>query len=220
MRDAADGYMYRSIRTGAPYACAQTRASRANNLHVPPPRADQTDGCTMEPYRHHVAGFFARPAEAENALSGLIARGLRHDRLLLLKAGTPPADAAPLTDSQRVRDDMLSDGAIGAAVGTGIGALAELALVAANVSLFIASPLVAPLVMLGWGASLGGFIGATAGAGSDAGTKDGKFAALIHDGVASGQTILVAETHSAEETAFTEQVMQAAAGDTEDLART
>ena len=60
--------------------------------------------------------------------------------------------------------NMLVDGAIGTAVGTavgtGIGALAQLALVAANVTLFIASPLVAPLVMLGWGATALGHLSA------------------------------------------------------------
>ncbi|HRH14125.1 MAG TPA: hypothetical protein PK225_07210 [Azonexus sp.] len=53
----------------------------------------------------------------------------------------------------------LVDGAVGTAVGAGIGALAQLALVAGSVSLFVASP----LVMLGWGARLGAFVGAEAG---------------------------------------------------------
>ena len=68
---------------------------------------------------------------------------------------------------------MLVDVAIGTTVGAGIGGLAE---VAVNVSLFGASPLLAPLVMLGSGASLGGLLGATAGAVtstvSDAGSKE------------------------------------------------
>lgn len=76
----------------------------------------------MDQYRHHVSGFFAHRAEAEGAVSTLVGRGLGRDRLLLF------------------------DGAIGTAVGTGIGALAQLAIVAGGVSLFVASPLVAPLI--------------------------------------------------------------------------
>ena len=51
----------------------------------------------------------------------------------------------------------------------------QVALVATNVSLFIASPLLAPLMMLGWGASIGGLLGATVGAvkSADSGTAAG-----------------------------------------------
>jgi hypothetical protein len=105
------------------------------------------------------------------------------------------------------------DGAIGTAVGSGIGVLAELALVAANVTLFVASPLVAPLAMLGWGASLGGFIGAAAGAGS----KGGNFSTLIQDAIASGQVVVVAETRTEQETAIATEVIQALVGQSTDL---
>lgn len=80
----------------------------------------------------------------------------------------------PKTDSNARLKDMLVDVVIGTTVGAGIGGLAEVA--AANVSLFGASPLLASLVMLGSGASLGGLLGATAGAVtspvSDAGSKE------------------------------------------------
>lgn len=174
----------------------------------------------MSPYRHHVSGFFARYQDAESVHRTLLARGIPANRLQLLGAGTPPPSALPQTDSNRVLDDILTKGAIGTAVGTGVGALAELALVAANVSLFVASPLIAPLVLLGWGASLGGFIGATAGAGSDVGSRNGKFPALVHDAIASGQTVLIAATHSEEETAFALKIIMAASGDIDDQVKT
>ena len=170
----------------------------------------------MNPYRHHVSGFFAHYKDAESVHRTLLARGIPASRLQLLDAGPPPTSALPRTDSNRVLDDILTNGAIGAAVGTGVGALAELALVAANVSLFVASPLIAPLVLLDWGASLGGFIGATAGAGGDDGTRNGKFSALLHDAIASGQPVLVAATRSEEETAFALKIIMAASGDIDD----
>lgn len=83
----------------------------------------------MSEFRHYVSGFFA-------------------DRARLVE---PP-------QSKSVLKDVLVDGAIGTAVGTGGGALAQLALVAANVSLFVASPLLAPLSMPGCAASLGGTV--------------------------------------------------------------
>ena len=88
---------------------------------------------------------------------------------------------------------------------------------AANVSLFIASPLIAPLVVLGWGASIGALVGASAGASAGAGNKHGWFSDLVHDAVVSGQVVLVAKTRSAEETSTAREVIQAAVGECKDV---
>jgi hypothetical protein len=171
----------------------------------------------MHEYRHHVSGFFARRQEAERAVSRLIDQGLPRSRLHLLEAGSVPPVVAPQSDSNAVLKDVFVDGAIGVAVGTGIGALAEFALVAANVSLFIASPLIAPLVMLGWGASLGGFVGGAVGAESHGGDKEGKFSTLIRDAISSGQVVLVVETRTQQETAVAGEIIKASVGDYEDI---
>lgn len=167
----------------------------------------------MDQYRHHVSGFFPHREDAEGALSRLVDGGLPRDQLQILDATSVPGATATPASSNEVLKDVLVDGAIGTAVGSGIGVLAELALVAANVTLFVASPLVAPLAMLGWGASLGGFIGAAAGAGS----KDGNFSTLIQDAIASGQVVVVAETRTEQETAIATEVIQALVGQSTDL---
>jgi hypothetical protein len=171
----------------------------------------------MSTYSHHVTGLFAGRDNAQNALDGLVKRGLPRERLQLFDALTAPP--APKTQSNEVLTNVLTDGAIGTAVGTGIGALAEVALVAANVSLFIASPLVAPLVMLGWGASIGGLLGAAAGAQKDVKHKEGWLADLVRDAIASGQVVLVAQTLTPEETATAKEVIDAAVGESKDVAR-
>ncbi len=83
--------------------------------------------------------------------------------------GSPPPAAEDGSDA--VLKAVLVDGA----VGTGLGALAGLALVATNVTLFIASPLLAPLMLLGSGASVGGVMGAMAGASGDAENEERLF---------------------------------------------
>jgi hypothetical protein len=95
------------------------------------------------------------------------------------------------------------------------------ALVAANVSLFIASPLLAPLAMLGWGAGIGGLIGATAGAtksdagsvAAGAGNKPGWLSELVRDAISNGQIVLMADTRTPQETAIARAVIQASVGD-------
>jgi hypothetical protein len=98
-----------------------------------------------------------------------------------------------------------------------LAAQAEVALVAANVSLFIASPLLAPLALLGWGASLGGLVGATVGAKVSSGKKEGWFSDLIRDAIANGQFVLVAETLRKQETAIAREVIKNSVNDYKDL---
>jgi hypothetical protein len=195
------------------FGVAHTAQSAGAKVRAHLPNAAHAKENTMDDAIHHVSGFFPHRADAERAQARLVAQGLSPERLHVLAASSLPPVVPPKATSDGVLKDMLVDGAIGTAVGTGIGALAELALVAANVSLFVASPLIAPLAMLGWGASLGGFIGATAGAGD----KKGGFSALIDDAIASGQFVLLAETRSAQELAIARTVIETAVGDCTDV---
>lgn len=138
----------------------------------------------------------------------------------LFEAESGPAVAEIKGENNEVLTNVLVDGAIGTAVGTGIGALAQLALVAGSVSLFVASPLIAPLVMLGWGASLGAFVGAAAGATTGVEHKDGWLSDLVRDAVASGQVVLVAQTRTMEETETAREVIEAAVGEFKDTVST
>jgi hypothetical protein len=172
----------------------------------------------MNDYRHHVSGFFANRDDAERAVSTLVDLGIPGGQLHIFQTdAAEPASNAPKEDSNAVLKDVVVDGAIGTAVGTGIGALAEVALVAANVTLFVASPLIAPLAMLGWGAALGATVGVAVGTQSrpapDKLQKEGWLSALVRDAIASGQIVLVAQCHTERETAIAREVIQASVGD-------
>jgi hypothetical protein len=168
-------------------------------------------------HHHYVSGFFASKEDAESTLSALIAKGLPAERLNIFKTNLDPSVSKTEAKSNEVLKDMVVDGAIGATVGTGIGALAEVALIAANVSLFIASPLVAPLALLGWGASLGAMAGATIGSKVGADDKGGRFSDMIRDAISNGQIVLVAETTTEDETALAQKTIQAAVGNHKDI---
>jgi hypothetical protein len=170
----------------------------------------------MDEYLHHVSGFFAHREQAENTLSRLVEQGLPRERLRLFANDPAASDSAPKEGSNAVLQDVLVDATIGTAVGTGIGALGSVALAAASVSLFVASPLVASLMLLGWGASIGGLIGAAAGATPGAGDKEGWLSDLVGDAISSGQVVLVAETRTVQETAIARDVIQASVGGSKD----
>lgn len=172
----------------------------------------------MDAYRHHVSGLFAHREEAANALSRLVEQGLPREQLQVFAADGGATAKELKGENSEVLTNVLVDGGIGTVVGTGIGALAELALVAANVTLFVASPLIGPLAMLGWGASLGAVIGGVVGAQTGVEHKEGRLADLVRDAVASGQVVLIAETRTEQETALARQLIGAAVG--EDVAST
>jgi hypothetical protein len=163
----------------------------------------------MKTYRHYVSGFFAHRDEAEKVVSKLFAAGLPLIRVHLFdKEALPPTHAAT-ESSDLVLKDIMVDGAIGTAVGTGVGALLTIGAVAANFTLFIASPLIAPLAMLGWGASIGGLVGASVGAAE----KAKPLSDLIHDAIISGSLVVMVETISAEETQIAGKIFKEAVGD-------
>ena len=63
-------------------------------------------------------------------------------------AARPPADIGQDEDSKEVLKNVEVDGTVGTAIGDGV--LGEIALDAANVSLFVASTVMVPLAMIGW----------------------------------------------------------------------
>ncbi len=162
----------------------------------------------MDKYIHHVSGIFSHRDAATSALSRLFDKGIPQKRMQLFDSNSTLPASSQLAKSNEVLKDMVVDGVVGTVVGTGIGALAEVALVAANVTLFVASPLIAPLALLGWGASLGATIGATIGAKVSSEKKEGWFSELIKDAISNGQVVLVVETLTKHETEIAQEVIK------------
>jgi hypothetical protein len=166
----------------------------------------------MNEYIHHVSGFFADHDDAETTLSTLAEQGLPRERMHIYSDNNNLSSPEQEAKSDRVLKDILVDGAIGTAVGTGAGALTTVALTAGSVSLFFVNPLVAPLMLLGWGASIGGLMGAITGAAAGSENKEGWLSDLIGDAIANGQVVLVVETRNEQETATAREVIKDAVG--------
>lgn len=144
---------------------------------------------------HHVSAVYPTREEAEAVRGRLIGSGLGAGALdILHEQALPSGDEG----DDEVLKDVLVDGAVGTAVGTGVGAVGTVVLWAADVTLFVASPVIAPLAMLGWFAGLGGVVGALAGARvhePGAGRTEGRFSDLVRDAIKSGHVVLVARTN-------------------------
>jgi hypothetical protein len=172
----------------------------------------------MASYQHRVSGFFVKREEAEIARTALMHRGIPEQQLVLYSNDQAERKPPAPVDSTDALKDILVDSAIGTAVGTAIGALGEIALVAASVTLFVASPLIAPLAMLGWGAGMGAVVGAVAGS-TRINKEGGKLSDLVTDAIQIGQVVLVATTDSEQQTGIAIDVIQLAVGSYQDEAK-
>lgn len=156
----------------------------------------------MHDYLHRVYGIYETRHEAERINRELMAQGFAREQLELLDKTQPDRELLP--DSDEVRNEVMADGAIGTVAGAGVGVLGEAALAAVNVSLFVASPVVGTLTMMGWGAMVGGLIGASIGAGSQ---QTRRFSDLVHDAIDSGYAVLIAYAESENQAAAAQAVI-------------
>jgi len=159
----------------------------------------------MEQYLHRVLGFYAMRSVAESVSDLLIRHGVPAGKLIILEPDQDGASLETKADSDDVLKELLRGGAIGTLVGALAGAAGTVALAIANISLFIASPVLGALYLIGWGASLGAFIGAVAGSQS----SKGDIADLVRDALASGQVVLVAHTATEQQTTHAQQIIGA-----------
>ena len=168
----------------------------------------------MTPYQHCVSGFLVKQEEAEMALAELMHRGIPAQQLALYVQDPQDLQSAASAHHPVVLKSARGDRAVGAAAG----AVGDMALAASSVTLFVASPLIAPLAMLGWGASLGAVVGAVAGSICFS-KQDGKLADLVADAIQSGQVVLMVTTHSEQQTSLAIDIIQSAVGAYQDEAR-
>lgn len=172
----------------------------------------------MTPYQHCVSGFFVKQEAAESALVELVHRGIPAQQLALYVQDSQDLQAAASTHSPAVLMDTRINPAKGPAVaaGSAMGDARDVALAAHSLTLFVASPLVAPLAMMGWRASLG--VGAVAGA-ICFNKPDGKLADLVADAIQRGQVVLRVTTHTEQQTGVAIDIIQSAVGIYQEEAR-
>lgn len=163
----------------------------------------------MSNFPHYVSGFFERRDHAETIVNQLKKQGLTKERIFIVDEETALPERKAADNSDNVLTEIIVDGAIGTAVGTGVGALLTVAMIGANVTLFVASPLIGPLVMLGWGASIGGLVGASVGAAENV----KPLSTLVHDAITKGGTVVIVEALNEEEANKARGIFKAAVGD-------
>ncbi|WAC44459.1 hypothetical protein OU997_19870 [Pseudomonas sp. SL4(2022)] len=169
----------------------------------------------MDLYHHHISGFFSQRSSAEQALAQLIQRGMHSEQLHIFSSGiqAQPEQVAQTSRNRQWRDRLI-DIAIGMAIGIGIGALIAVALIVSEARLLYTSALLAPFALMGMGAFMGGALGSVIGASASTGLQHGKLTKRLDKTV---DVVLLAQTHSAQETTLAREVIKATAGLVKDI---
>jgi hypothetical protein len=162
---------------------------------------------------HRISALYADVAAAQHVRATLLRNGFAADAIEIRQHLDADADAhAPTDSSDDVIKEVLVDSAIGAALGAGIGAIGTVVLITTSVTLFVASPLIAPLALMGNLATVGGLLGGAFGAAD----KETPFSAVVTEALAAGNVMLLVKTHNADENTLAKKLISASLNDVAD----
>ncbi|MDT8387524.1 MAG: hypothetical protein RQ736_08425 [Thiogranum sp.] len=117
----------------------------------------------MRRYAHKVVAIYPDAATAEDALLALKHARLGDSEVVQLMPGATNIDRAVQPEPDTSRDTMKRQTVTGGAAGTATGALIAGATEVLAPALFVSAPVVGPLIVLGYGALIGGIAGAVRG---------------------------------------------------------
>jgi LytS/YehU family sensor histidine kinase len=160
----------------------------------------------MKKYCRHVSGFFSNRDQAEAICSTLVNSGIDKEQLTLRRTNLVSNLSG---DTDGITTAMLTSimGTIvtGTAIGAVIGVTAGLAL--NPVDAYSATPLITPMILIGWGASMGAFIGAVIGAKQ----KNQHLTKMGEETILYRQFTVIVETHDRQQTSTVKSIMDVAA---------
>ncbi|MHB1678510.1 MAG: hypothetical protein ACYCSS_13455 [Sulfuriferula sp.] len=149
----------------------------------------------MENNIHKVAGIFATEEDTHTARNLLLEHGMSPNHINIIVPDDKLIDKKIEPDGDGVAKTVVKDAFIGSAIGGGVGAAGAAAMAAASITLFVASPVLGPLALMGWGAMVGAFVGA----GKGVGIEEDQFADMIKDVTNNGQYVLIVHTFTESE---------------------
>jgi hypothetical protein len=148
-----------------------------------------------EHYPHKVAAIYPDTAAAEAAVIALGDDEADDIKVMKLAPDAGDIDSAIEPERQATRDAVAKDTVAGAATGTAAGAVTAGVAAALTPALFVSAPLVGPLVVLGYGAMIGGTVGAIRGLK----LRENMLSGLVKDALKAGYHVVI--VHAASEDA-------------------
>lgn len=153
-----------------------------------------------------ISTLYPNPASAVRVQTNLIVNGFKASAIVI----TPHPlqnEVIKSTSRRRSREilrEIMRAGAIGTALGIGVGAIGTVVLMTTSVAAFIASPLLAPSALMFNLATVGFLLGAAVGAAN----KGKSYSALVSNALAEGQVLLAIKTQGVYENSLANKIIQ------------
>lgn len=140
-----------------------------------------------ESYPNKIAAVYPDKAAAEAALNALNLARLSGIRITLLAPRAGEVDLAIEPEVEETRNTVVENTLTGGAAGTATGAAVAGATAMLAPALFVSTPVVGPLIVLGYGA----LIGSTAGAIRGLRVRETLLAGLVKDALKAGYHVVL-----------------------------
>ncbi|MFO8003836.1 hypothetical protein [Thioalkalivibrio sp.] len=157
----------------------------------------------MESYdfTHELAGIYADKDAAQKAYQAFIEAGFDASEVRLITPDQAPEDSDAVSqdiepESGGTRDQIVKDTVAGTAAGGTAGAVGAGAIGLMAPMLFAAAPVVAPLIVMGYGAAIGGMAGAITGLH----VEKTRLAGIVEDALKGGFWVVL--VHGRDEAAY------------------
>lgn len=148
-----------------------------------------------ERYPYKVAAVYPNNAATEAAVHALNLTDLGDIEVARLEPGSSEIDVAIEPERAETRDTVVKDTVAGGIAGTAAGAGLTGAAALGAPALFVSAPVVGPLIVLGYGAMIGGTVGAIRGLK----LRENMLSGLVKDALKAGCHVIV--VHAASEDA-------------------
>lgn len=149
----------------------------------------------MEQFKHKVCGIYPDQAAAHQAQEKLRSSGYPEQQIRLINPHDPDPGIKLEPEGRETVKEVAKDAGIGAAAGGGLGVVGSAAMGAAEVALFITHPVLATLMIAGYGATIAGLVGAATGIR----IKETDFVGIAEDALKKGHWVLIALAKDTEE---------------------
>ena len=140
-----------------------------------------------ETYPYKVAAVYPDEVSTEAAIHALSSSELGDVEIVRLAPGTGEVDLAIEPEPEETRNTVVQDTVTGSLAGTAAGAVLTGAASLGTPALFVSAPIVGPLMVLGYGAMIGGTVGAIRGLK----LRENMLFSLVKDSLKAGYHVII-----------------------------
>lgn len=162
----------------------------------------------MERYTYKLAGIYANRGDAEQALQHVVAAGFDRNQVRCAWPDDQYVDRKVEPETSASRNHMVRNAVVGTLIGGAVGLVITALIALFQAGLFAAVPVWGPLIVTGYGATVGLVVGAFTGLRM----REGQLASAIVDEVNRGGYAVIVQARDSREAHRAEQLLEERAG--------